>query len=297
MERLLTTGGLHPALIFGQLRGAVIDYVISSYELDMRLVRMWYFRPEIQIHCGRAYNYIPSDMNTIIHEHPQMSNGGKYHTKFILLTTDEMLRLIIMTTNMTKMVQNVENDYYIMDIPKSDHENKTWNTDILSHYFNIVGIKTKVDIKQYAWEGVHGQILCSIPMYITHCQCWLKVQPIRGTKGCAVIKTSTGILNYDIKPLLGIQRCRFQYSETNQKLGIIDKLDSGYYDLEVLERVQPYHQKLYIIYYTAPMYEKWYIITSANLTRSAWSNINYEMGIAWNCTNRPQNSKELFKRI
>lgn len=297
MERLLTTSGLHPVLIFGQLRGEVIDYIISSYELDMRLVRMWYFRPGIQIHCGRAYNYIPSDMNTIIHEHPQMRNGGKYHTKFILITTAEMLRMIIMTTNMTKMVQNVENDYYIMDIPKSDHENKTWNTSLLTQYFSLVDIKLKVNITHYAWEMVHGQLLCSIPSYITHQECWMQVQPRRETEGCAVIKTSTGILNYNIKPILGVQRCRFQYSKNNGNLGIIDKLDSGYYDLEELERVMPYHQKLYIIYYTAPVYEKWYIITSANLTKSAWSNINYEMGVAWNCTSRPQSNKELFKRI
>ena len=297
MERLLTTSGLHPALIFGQLRGEVIDYVISSYELDMRIIRMWYYRPGVQIHCGRAYNYIPSDIGSIIHEHPQMRNGGKYHSKFILITTREMLRLIIMTTNMTKMVQNVENDYYIADIPKSESVNRTWNTDLLNRYFSLVGVILKVDITQYAWQGIHGQLMCSLPMFITHSECWRQIQPMRETEGVATVKASTGVLSYDIRPVFGIQRCRFQYSKKNQNLGIIDKIDSGYYEIEELKDAMTYHQKLYIIYYTAPVYEKWYIITSANLTKSAWSNINYEMGVAWNCTSRPQSNKELFKRI
>ena len=49
----------------------------------------------------------------------------------------------------------------------------------------------------------------------------------------------------------------------------------------------PYHVKRYILYYTFPTYEKWYIITSANLSAAAWGynykySLNIELGIAWN---------------
>ena len=109
MERLFEADVLNPGLIFSGLRGEIIDYVISSYMVNMSIIRLYYWHPAIQIHCNRCYQAIRDDIKYVhIHE---LTDPGIYHAKFILITTTEMLRFIVTTANMTnQMIQNCRND-------------------------------------------------------------------------------------------------------------------------------------------------------------------------------------------
>lgn len=293
MEKLFTSSAFLPEFIFGSLKGSIVDYILSSYMLNMRLVRMYYWRPEIQIHCGKVYNHLDEDVKTFVHVHSQTSFGGIYHAKFVLITTDQCLRFIVMTTNITnQMVENCENDYYILDIPKSAkvRTNYTQNEMILKKYLEYMKICTKNDISDYEWEGVNAHLMVSLPGEVTHTMCWMMIHPeSRSSKGRATIQTTTGQLKYDIKPLLGVQHCKFIYGESSGTMDwLMYDLNSDAYELEKAASTTPFHIKRYIIYYTQPAYEKWFIVTSANLTASAWGNAqryckNVELGIAWNC--------------
>ena len=50
MEQSFTIDCLTPEFIFNGLNGEIIDYVISSYTLNMNLIYLYYWRPELQIH-------------------------------------------------------------------------------------------------------------------------------------------------------------------------------------------------------------------------------------------------------
>lgn len=252
---------------------------------------MYYWRPQIQIHCGKVYNHLESDLETIVHVHPQLPNGGIYHSKFVLLMTTECLRLVIMTTNITnQMVENCDNDYYVVDLPRrTARSDITWNEKVLSQYLRSVQITTKQCISDYEWDNVRGKLMASIPGVMTHTMCWKTIQPVTSTKGRAVIQTTTGQLKYDIRPLFGIQHCTYKYTDMTDKMNwLVYDLETEHYELEHVYCERPFHYKRYIIYYTAPFYQKWIIITSANLSISAWGTYrgasrNTELGIAWNC--------------
>ena len=97
------------------------------------------------IFVGKVYNHLDEDVKTFVHVHSQTPFGGIYHAKFVLITTDQCLRFIVMTTNITnQMVENCENDYYILDIPKSAkvRTKYTQNEMILKKYLEYMKICT-----------------------------------------------------------------------------------------------------------------------------------------------------------
>ena len=102
METALTSDAFSPELIFRGLKGNIIDYVISSYHVNVALILMYYYRPELQIHCDSYTN--GSGKEPFIHTH-KLPKDGIYHAKFVLVTTTEACRLIIMTTNITEAVR------------------------------------------------------------------------------------------------------------------------------------------------------------------------------------------------
>ena len=220
-----------------------------------------------------------------------------------------MLRLIVMTTNITEqLIQNCQNDYYIIDIPKSTRLANTENVQILNAYLDAFEIHMKKPIIQYDWTKVKGRLLVSIPNKTSHGICYQRIKqiqhesfskrigkPVKRMLGKATIMCSSGMLGYDIKPVLGLHEVKFQYVK------IVDGMTWMLYDLEhnkddkgkdryLIEEVKttPFHFKRYTIEYSYQgMTSRWLIITSANLTRQAWGTNRYaaanaEFGIVWN---------------
>ena len=299
MERLFEADVLNPGLIFSGLRGEIIDYVISSYMVNMSIIRLYYWHPAIQIHCNRCYQAIRDDIKYVhIHE---LTDPGIYHAKFILITTTEMLRFIVTTANMTnQMIQNCRNDYYIVEIPRCTLSSNTLFLQNLQLFFTTYDIKLKSPLQMYDWKGLNAKLLISIPKVIDHRDCFLQINKkylkIKH-KGKGIIMSSSGMLGFNIKPLLKLQTCTFQYVE-NHKLredmnwllydlehNINNKTNKPNYELETVE-TKPFHFKRYDLWYDKDN-KHIMIITSANLTKQAWGSQkshcdNAELGIVWN---------------
>lgn len=110
------------------------------------------------------------------------------------------------------------------------------------------------------------------------------------------------MLGFDIKKILGVQKCTFCYLKDRQKRTDVNWLlyDLEHnkktnkegkpiqnYELEEIESI-PFHIKRYEIeFIKKKKIKKWQIVTSANLTKQAWGTLkdpakNVELGIAWN---------------
>ena len=306
MEYTLCSNALSSSLIFENLKGEIIDYKLSSYIVNIKLIELYYFRPEIEVHCNKIYGELGNEKYIHIHE---IKEPGIYHSKFILITTTEMLRLIIMTTNITEqLIQNCQNDYYFIDIPKSNKMYNTENVKILNKYLDSFGIQMKMPIIMYDWSLVKSFLLISIPNKISHSMCFQKIKEIQKNifskkynkiikhlKGKTTIMTTTGMLGYDIRPVFSTKEIIFKYVKNPIKMNWLlydlehnkDEKGKDKYKIEEIE-TKPFHFKRYIIEYKYRNdINKWLIITSANLTRQAWgttkyTSLNAEFGIVWN---------------
>ena len=306
MEYSITTNGFDANLIFGKLKGEIIDYKLSSYIVSLKLIYLYYYRPEIEIHCGKVYGGVGEEKFVHLHE---VKEPGIYHSKFILITTTEMLRLIVMTTNITEqLIQNCWNDYYIIDLPKSTKLMNTENVKILNAYLDAFKIHMKRPIIQYDWTQVKSRLLVSIPNKSSHGICFQRIKeiqyerfskrlgkPVKRMLGKATIMCSSGMLGYDIRPILSVQDVTFQCAKNTEGMTWIlydlnnnnDAKGKAKYQTQEVE-TKPFHFKRYTIEYSYQgMTSKWLIITSANLTRQAWGTnrytaMNAEFGIAWN---------------
>ena len=310
MEASFTIDALSPDFIFGGLKGEIIDYVISSYTLSINLIYLYYWRPELQVHCGKL-PYGGTGKESFVHLH--VLDKGIYHAKFVLLTTTEMLRFIVMTTNITEqMCKNCLNDYYVINIPRCKLSVPTINTERLYQFFNGYNIKLKSSIMQYDWKKVKGTILISVPEITSHAICYSTLQKLpKKPQGKATICTSTVYLSYNIKKVFHVQEATYQYMPVKREdfswleysfAGNVTRTtmytgrrkepevkEEQTYQLEVLpEDHRPYHYKRYTIEYkTKKSIKKFLIITSANLTQAAWgtpksASLNAELGIVWN---------------
>ena len=155
----------------------------------------------------------------------------------------------------------------------------------------------------YDWTRVQGHLLVSIPNKTSHGICFQTIKHLQSKKfgnarmkGKAVIQTSSGMLGYDIRTVLGAQDVTYQYvTNTNGMNWILYDLNNNNNDTKGKPKYQtqevqsePFHFKRYTVEYTAhKKHSKWLIITSANLTRQAWGteryvSMNAEFGIAWN---------------
>lgn len=309
MEASFTIDALSPEFVFGGLKGEIIDYVISSYTMNLNLIYLYYYRPEIQIHCGMVYGGTGKEQ--FVHLHTM--EKGIYHAKFILLTTTEMLRFIIMTTNITEqMIKNCLNDYYVINIPKCKLSAPTLNTERLYQFLSVYSIKLKSSIMQYDWRHLKGTLLVSIPECVSHAICYASIPKLpKKPQGKATICTTAMKLSYNIKKVFKVQEATFEYMpERREDFSWLDYTFTGNvttttthvgrrldpeikeeqtYQLQVLDKNhKPYHYKRYTIEYkTKKSTKKILIITSANLSLAAWgttksASLNAELGIAWN---------------
>lgn len=309
MEASFTIDALSPEFIFGGLKGEIIDYVISSYTLNMKLIYLYYWRPELQIHCGMCFN--GTGKEPFVHLHTW--EKGIYHAKFILITTTEMLRFIIMTTNITEqMCKNCLNDYYVINIPRCKLSVPTPNTEKLYQFFKTYDIHLKSSLMQYDWKKLKGNILISIPGCTSHAICYTTLPKLpKRACGKATICTTAMKLSYDIRKVFHVQEATYQYMPIKRE--DFSWLDYSFannvttttvqvgrrrepqvkeeqtYQLEVLPKDhRPYHYKRYTIDYISKKGTKrMLIITSANLSLAAWgtpktASANAELGIAWN---------------
>ena len=298
MEQSFTIDCLTPEFIFNGLNGEIIDYVISSYKVNMKLIYLYYYHPKIQIHCQEAFNGTGKEEFVYLHK---VKEPGIYHAKFILITTKDVLKLIVMTTNITEnIVQNCLNDYYVIMIPKTNLSVMTNFTTYLYQFFDAFNIKLKQGLMQYDWKHVKGKLLVSIPGKLSHGICFNKQikLPKKNQKTRAIIRCASMMTGYDIKKVFHVKECIIEYLKDNPKgtlLGIYDlehnkekdgKTDR--YQIMTFESPQPFHYKRYVIEYQGKKKIRQYlIITSANLTRQAWGTIKYaaynaELGIIWN---------------
>lgn len=276
----------------------------------MNLIYLYYWRPELQIHCGMCYG--GTGKEPFVHLHT--FEKGIYHAKFILLTTTEMLRFIVMTTNITEqMIKNCLNDYYVINIPRCKLSVPTGNTEKLYQFFETYDIHLKSSIMQYDWSGLHGNILVSIPGCTSHAICYASLPKLpKRACGKAIVCTTAMKLSYNIKKVLKVKEAIYQYmpkkrddfswldysfagnvTTTRVQTGRRkepEMKDEQTYQLEVLAADhKPYHYKRYTIEYITKkgITKRILIITSANLSLAAWgttktASLNAELGIAWN---------------
>ena len=298
MEQSFTIDCLTPEFVFNGLNGEIIDYVISSYKVNMKLIYLYYYHPALQIHCQEAFN--GTGKEEFVHLH-QVEEPGIYHAKFILITTRDVLKLIVMTTNITEsVIKNCLNDYYAIMIPKTKLSAMTNFTTYLYQFFDAFDIKLKQGLMQYDWKHVKGKLLVSIPGKLSHGICFSKQikLPKKNTETSAIIRCASMMTGYDIKKIFHVKKCIFEYLKDNPQgtlLGVYDlehnkekdgKTDR--YEIQTFESQLPFHYKRYIIEYKGKTKtRKYLIITSANLTRQAWGTAKYaaynaELGIIWN---------------
>ena len=301
MEQSFTSDALSRDLIFNGLKGEIIDYIISSYKVNVKLIYLYYYHPNIQVHCHEIVEGTGTGHDSFVHEHyREFPNGGIYHAKFILITTTEACRFIVMTTNITNTtIKDCLNDYYQIDIPLCGMKAPTIFTSRLYQFLDTYHIKVKSCLNQYDWYGLQANLLVSIPRSINHSMCWrLLLNTNKRLKGKATIRTASFALSWDIKKILHIQECTVEYDQNYQQRAdlkdlILYKFENNLdqkkgknkYELKAME-LKPYHYKRYTIEYTKPE-KRWLIITSANLGKSAWGSLkqpslNAELGITWN---------------
>lgn len=298
MEQSFTIDCLTPEFIFNGLNGEIIDYVISSYKVNMKLIYLYYYHPALQIHCQEAFN--GTGKEEFVHLH-QVEEPGIYHAKFILITTRDVLKLIVMTTNITEtVVKGCLNDYYVITVPKTKLSTMTNFTTYLYQFLDTFNIKLKQGLMQYEWKHVKGKLLVSIPGKLSHGICFNKQikLPKKNSETKAVIRCASMMTGYDIKKVFHVKRCIIEYLKDNPKgtlLGVYDlehnkekdgKTDR--YEIVPFESQIPFHYKRYSIEYKGKNKTRnFLIITSANLTRQAWGTTKYaaynaELGIIWN---------------
>ena len=301
MEKSFTCDALSRELIFNGLKGDIIDYVISSYKVNVKLIYLYFYHPNLQVHCHEVLEGTSTGKETFIYEHKdKFQKGGKYHAKFILITTTEVCRFIVMTTNITNItIQNCLNDYYVITVPKCGLKAPNVFTTRLYQFLDAYSIRLKSCLNQYDWYGLEANLLVSIPQGINHSMCWrMLMNTNKKVQGSAVIRTSSLALGWDIKKILRIQQCTVEYAKDYTKRpelqdlilynfdnNLDKKTNKNKYDLRSVE-MKPFHYKRYTIEYTKPN-KRWLIITSANLGKSAWGtlkwpSLNAELGITWN---------------
>lgn len=300
MEQSFTADAFSPDLIFNGLKGEIIDYVISSYSVNVKMIYMYYYRPQLQVHCDNIWNGTGHDHFIHLHKVPA---PGIYHAKFVLVTTTEMCRLIVMTANITETIaKNCLNDYYTITVPKCKLACPTIFTTNFYQFLDAFEIKLKSGLLQYDWKGISANLLVSIPRGLSHAMCWRSLlnSNVR-FKGEATIRTTTGMLGFNIKKVLRVQKCVFEYNKdwikdltkaSEHPFGRYDfrhnkeqKTGKDKYELKAIES-KPFHYKRYTVEYTRPK-KRWLIITSANLSKQAWGSlkqpsVNAELGITWN---------------
>lgn len=311
METAFTSDVFSPELIFMGLKGNIIDYVISSYHVNVGLILMYYYRPELQIHCDSYFN--GSGNEDFIHTH-NLPKDGIYHAKFVLVTTTEMCRFIIMTTNITEpLIKDCLNDYYTISIPKCKMMHPTDFTEKLYAFFDAFQIHLKSPLLNYDWRGIQAQLLISIPGRTSHGICW-QLMPFlpRKPRGKAIIRTASVMPGYDIRKVFHIQDITIEVlpdellknKQMNMGLVFLDqnlimdesgKFQQRYKIVRFDNKGKPFHYKRYTIEYQGKKIKgskerepdtRILIITSANMTRQAWgtakySSVNAELGVAW----------------
>ncbi|EAL47938.2 hypothetical protein EHI8A_086060 [Entamoeba histolytica HM-1:IMSS-B] len=243
--------------------------------VNMNLIKIHYWHPNLIIHCNNAYNDTLDDQKYIIYHN--LNNNGIYHAKFVLITTSRMLRLIIMSTNITnQLIQNCWNDYYILNIPFTSTPSTTKNTDLLNLFFTTYNINLKMSLSNYDWSNVHAILSVSIPNITSHTNCWNHLFPTQPHGSC-IVQTPTAMLNYNLLDTLGLDNSTFNCpfdldSRKNSDMSyfLINNLDKNtLYKLNYIHSSLPYHFKRYFIHTLNPLAD-WFILTSANLTYYAW---------------------------
>lgn len=260
-----------------------IDYVISSYTVDMRIIRDRFWTPQLQLHCGKIINgRISTDF--WVHEH--IIQDGIYHAKFILVTTKNVLRFIFTTANMTYPMINGTcwNDYLRITIPYTGTPRQTDHTRTLKQFFKWYGIKTIANIEEYDWQCLRLRFVTSIPTVTSHT---VQMQHMSNTFVSTTAVTASIVSDFNLSryihtgPVLVYRpRREFPEDKTAQCFMISIKPGCTHYTFGYVENVRKYHVKRYIFNTDG---DRYMLVTSANLTSSAWNAKNAELGILFRC--------------
>ena len=289
MEELFTTNFLDPSILFSELDpNDIIDYVISSYTVNMSFIHAFYWHPKLRVYCDRAANEaktIPPDLGYVSYVAP---TNGIYHPKFVYITTSTTLRFIITTCNFTGMVLNVTNDFYRLTLknvrnPLDNTANR--NVQLLEKFFQTYNIAVTRLPSEFNWSNVSGRILININDYITH-ETLFREYMLGERFNDVLVQCSAISTKYtDFLELFNATQLWFVYLENYKdfdKMGIYSFQNAvekdGVHMITKRSEV-PYHVKRYWL--RNEMHEI-FILSSANLTPQAWCKgglKNIELGI------------------
>lgn len=287
MEELFTGEFFDPCIFLSGLNpDDIVDYVISSYTVNMSYIEAVFWHPNLRIYCDKKSietEHISDDERNRIH----FIDVGKgiYHPKFVLITTQNTLRLVITTCNFTKMILNCQNDYYRMTtkLKTTNYNIQQENEYIFSRFLKHYGIKLVNDITKYDWSGISARFLVNIP-YGEYTHVGLYSQYTEGMHFDNVQIQTSAISFYGWDPLGTFRTDRIEYIYF-ENYGDFKELNCyAFANMIENERIKkihkryntPYHYKRYLIYNNDKIY---FILTSANFTRQAWLGTNTELGI------------------
>lgn len=283
MEELLTTEFFDPGIILGGIDpNDIIDYVISSYTINLSYILALYWHPKLQIYCDESNRQKMPIKTDIVHY--ITVPGGLYHAKFAIVTTKDLLRIVITTCNMTAMIHECQNDYYRLTIPRvrSEVTNSTsFNCKIFMAFLSHYCIRLTNSLDFYDWSGVSACFLLNVKtttysnIYDTYTKD-LKIETVHVQ--CSAVTTKY----FNVNKLLHASDVYFIYPENHaefQKMNIY----------QFTNAVERQGVKKIIKSYKIPSHVKRYLINcgdrhfliigSANFTPQAWFGTNAELGI------------------
>lgn len=289
MEELFTTNFLDPSILFSELDpNDIIDYVISSYTVNMSFIHAFYWHPKLRVYCDKSANEAktnPPDLDYV--RYIQVATGI-YHPKFVYITTSTTLRFVITTCNFTGMVINVTNDYYRLTLktarsPVENNANR--NVQLLEKFFQTYGIAITRRPSEFNWSNVSARLLVNINDYTTHETLFKEYMLGERFNEVYVMCSAVSTKYADFLELFNAGNLNFVYLENYaefEKMGIYSFQNAVEKPgvRPITKRYElPYHVKRYWL--RNPRHEL-FILTSANLTPQAWCKNgfkNVELGI------------------
>ena len=287
MEELFTGEFLDPCIFLSGLNpNDIVDYVISSYTINISYIEAILWHPNIQIYCDKKNahtEYIPKSISD--HIHFIDAGRGIYHPKFILITTQNTLRLVITTCNFTKMILNCKNDYYRMTtkLKSSNYTKEEENECVFDNFLKHYGIKLVNNVTKYDWSNISANILVNIPYTsLTHANYFNQYTNNMHFQNIQIQTSAVSFYGWNPLNVLKTDHIEYVYLENYKDFTelncytFLNMIETEHIKKITKHCTTPYHYKRYILHYND---RSFFILTSANFTHQAWLGINTELGI------------------
>lgn len=284
MEELFEATGFVPEMIFCGITEDIIDYVICSYTVDIEMIMKWFYKPQLKLICGMVYKGCENIQPRVI-----TPEKGIFHGKMVIVTTKNVVRILLLTANMTwNLCHGNSNDVYRLTA-KRDHVNKHEETAFLTKYLISVGISLEIPLNSFNTKGIKGIILGSIPNVTSLSKEIHEVFKRKQlSEGQARITASSCNFEFWIGESIHCKEITFlkpKDFQNRNKWWYLFYLNEGKGSMKIEEKVYeiPYHYKRYIMNFKEIECK---LITSANISFAAWgtprhNSYNYELGVLW----------------